>query len=271
MQALDVLLVQNSAGTDEAANRAAIEGLLDGTSGTDLIALPEVCLLRGGHEDYVAQAASIPGPTTEWLAGLARRHGAWLLAGSTMEAADGVVYNTSLLFDRAGGLRAAYRKMHLFEATLDTGEVIRESDTYAPGAEPVQADIEGWSCGLSICYDLRFPELYRRYAVCGAALLLIPSNFTQRTGRDHWNVLVRARAIENQCFVVAPGQCGRNPRTGVESHGHSMVAEPWGGGLADAGRDEGVIRARLDPARLNEVRSRIPVLDHRRLVADAAG
>lgn len=129
----------------------------------------------------------------------------------------------------------------------------------------MMVDIEGWRCGLSICYDLRFPELYRGYAALGAHLLLIPANFTQRTGRDHWEVLVRARAIENQCFVVAPNQCGANPSSGVVSHGHSLAVGPWGEVLAAARDEETALHCVLDPAELWRTRQRVPALDHRRL------
>lgn len=265
MKHLRVSLVQHSACGDAAANRASIERLVGRDPPADLVLLPEVCLLRGNREDYRAVAEPVPGPTAAWLADRARSWRTWLLAGSVPESAGGALYNTCLLFDREGTLRAAYRKMHLFEATLDTGEVVREGDTWSAGDTPVMADVEGWSCGFGICYDVRFPELFRYYAQHGAHLLFLPSNFTQRTGRDHWNVLVRSRAIENQCFVLAPGQCGCNPRTGIESHGHSLAVGPWGEVLAEADRDETRLDAVLDPARLREVRARIPVLEHCRL------
>jgi len=124
------------------------------------------------------------------------------------------------------------------------------------------ADIEGWSAGLGICYDLRFPELFRHYAARGAGLLFLPSNFTQRTGRDHWEVLLRARAIENQCFIVAPNQCGENDAIGVASHGHSMCVGPWGEVLCEGGSKEAILTAELDPALLMSTRRRIPALKH---------
>jgi predicted amidohydrolase len=208
----------------------------------------------------------VPSETTRWLAAAAAVRRCWLLAGSILERRRGRIYNTSLVFDRSGALRARYRKIHLFEARLDDGRVIRERSVYEAGSRPVMLMLEGWRCGLSICYDLRFPELYRLYADRGAHLLFAPANFTQRTGRDHWDVLVRARAIENQCFVVAPGQCGANPATGVASYGHSLVVGPWGEVLARAGDRETCLAVTLDPDRLRETRRRIPVLRHRRLV-----
>jgi nitrilase len=197
------------------------------------------------------------------MAETAKARHAYLLAGSLLERAGEKVYNTSVLFDRSGAVAATYRKIHLFEARLEDGTRIREAEAYDPGREPVAADIEGWQAGLAICYDLRFPELFRTYAAQGAHLLFVPSNFTQRTGKDHWEVLVRARAIENQCFVVAPNQCGVNPATGVRSHGHSMIVGPWGEVLAAAADEESVILAKLDPADLAATRNRVPALRHR--------
>jgi len=197
------------------------------------------------------------------MAGLARGKNAWVLAGSLLERDGQRVYNTSVLFDRQGAIRASYRKIHLFEARLEDGRLIREADAYDPGSQPVAASIDGWKAGLAMCYDLRFPELFRLYAAEGAQILFVPSNFTQRTGRDHWEILVRARAIENQAFVVAPDQCGTNPVTGVPSHGHSLVVGPWGEVLAEAGDQETVITARLDVDELRKIRNRVPALTHR--------
>lgn len=261
------MLVQTAAGTDRRANLEKIEFLLAGQSGEDLIVLPEVFVLRGDDADYRAAAEPLTGPTVRFLAELARRKHAWMLGGSLLESDGGSVYNTSVLLDRSGRLVASYRKIHLFEAHLEDGKVIRERNAYEPGHEPVLVEIEGWSCGLAICYDLRFPELFRYYSSRGASLLFAPSNFTQRTGRDHWEVLVRARAIENQCFVLAPNQCGTNAVTGVASHGHSLAVGPWGDVLGDGGGEEGVLRVQLDPAEIDRIRRRIPALEHRRLKA----
>jgi predicted amidohydrolase len=264
MNPLTLTLVQMDPGPQPEPNLRRVEELLGQVRGADLVALPEVFVARGNTADYRGAAEPVPGPTSERLGRLAARHRVWLLAGSVLEAEHDLVYNTALLFDRQGRLAARYRKIHLFEATLDTGQVVREQDAYEPGAEPVMADIEGWKTGISICYDLRFPELYRHYAEQGAHLLLVPANFTQRTGKDHWEVLLRARAIENQCFVAAPDLCGTNIRTGVVSHGHSLVVDPWGRVLADADDKQGLVSAELDPGRLEDVRRRVPVLEHRR-------
>lgn len=262
---LRVTLVQTNAGRDTQANLGRLKHLLSGIGATDVIALPEVFAIRGSHQDYRHSAEPVAGPLTTVLASIAHRHNAWVLAGSIIEEAGQAVYNTSLLLNRRGDVVAAYRKIHLFEAELESGQMIRESETYTAGTEPVMADLEGWRCGLAICYDLRFPELFRRYSAQGAHLFFLPSDFTQRTGKDHWNVLVRARAIENQCFMVAPDQCGTNPHTGVESHGHSMVVGPWGDVLAEIQEGEQAVTLTLDIHDLNQTRRRIPALSHRRL------
>ncbi len=262
---LAVTVVQNSAGSDASGNLARLERRLAKVPAGDLLALPEVFAVRGHDADYRAQAETLPGPVLRRLAALAARRREWVLAGSVLEKAGKDVFNTSVLIDRAGAIAAAYRKIHLFEAYLDDGKVIREHDLYRAGDTPTLAEVEGWRCGLAICYDLRFPELFRRYADLGAHLFLVPSNFTQKTGQAHWETLLRARAIENQAFVVAPNQCGVNPRTKIASHGHSLVIGPWGEVLAQAGDEECVLQVTLDPADLARTRRRIPVLRHRRL------
>jgi len=265
LRPLHVTVVQIAAGLDQPANLHNIRHLLAHAPPTDLIALPEVFAFRGADSEYGRVAEPLEGPLTKWLAQLAREKKAWVLGGSIIEKARGGPYNTSLLFDRGGRLVARYRKIHLFEATLDDGVVVREATAYRAGSTPTMATIENWRCGLSICYDLRFPELFRLYSARGSHILFVPSNFTQRTGRSHWEILTRARAIENQCFVVAPNQCGSNPATKVISHGHSMIVGPWGEILCQASTSEAVISAVLDPKRLLATRARIPALKHRRL------
>jgi predicted amidohydrolase len=266
MQPLDLMLLQFGAGPDPEDNLRQLRRMLAQAPRADVVVLPEVFACRGNRDDYARHAQPVPGPLCAELAGLASARGAWMLAGSLIERADdGALYNTSVLLDPDGRIRARYRKLHLFEARLDDDTLIRESDYYRPGTEPVTADCAGWRCGLSICYDLRFPELYRHYASEGASLLLVPSDFTQRTGRDHWHTLLRARAIENLCYVVAPNQCGTNPRTGVASFGHSLVVDPWGNILAEAGETDAALHARLEPDRLDAARHALPALHHRRL------
>ncbi len=266
---MNVTLIQHAAGRDVQANLAALDARLAEAPPSDLIVLPEVFAVRGGGADLRAAAEPVDGRQGQWLGDMARRHGAWVLGGSILERAGNRIFNTTILVDRAGHVAATYRKLHLFEATLDNGQVVRERDIYDAGEHPVMAAIEGWSCGLSICYDVRFPELYRLYAGRGAEILLIPANFTQNTGKFHWETLVKARAIENQCYVVAPNQCGTNPVTGVASYGHSLIVGPWGEVLAEAGDEATILRATLDKSELLRVRARVPALTHRRVLPEA--
>jgi predicted amidohydrolase len=168
-----------------------------------------------------------------------------------------------VLFNRDGKIAGLYRKIHLFEALLNSKQKIAESDVFTRGSNPVTVNIEGWVAGLSICYDLRFPELYRQYSKAGAHILFVPSNFTQRTGKDHWEILVRARAIENQCFVIAPNQCGKNEATKIQSYGHSMIVGPWGEILAKASNHETILTVCLNKDDIENTRHRIPALKHR--------
>jgi nitrilase len=262
---LRVTLVQIGAGKDLQINLGRLKHLLADIGATDVIALPEVFAVRGSDQDYRNTAPALGGPIMNLLASIARRHNAWVLAGSVIEATEQKFYNTSLLLNRRGEVAASYRKIHLFEAELESGRVIRESDTYTAGDTPVMTHLDGWRCGMAICYDLRFPELFRHYSARQADLFFIPSNFTQRTGKDHWEVLLRARAIENQCFVVAPDQCGANPHTFVESHGHSMVVGPWGEILARIETGEEAVTVTLDLHDLQQTRRRVPALEHRKM------
>ncbi|MEI6807175.1 MAG: carbon-nitrogen hydrolase family protein [bacterium] len=262
MKKLRIAIIQTKAGPDVDRNMRNLTKLMASVRVADIIALPEVFSVRGSCEAYKKAAQPVNGPVIGMVSELARRMSAWILAGSIIEKVGRRAYNTSVLLDRRGKVRATYRKIHLFEAHLESGQHIRESDAYSAGEKPVMADIEGWSAGLGICYDLRFPELFRHYAARGAGLLFLPSNFTQRTGRDHWEVLLRARAIENQCFIVAPNQCGENDAIGVASHGHSMCVGPWGEVLCEGGSKEAILTAELDPALLMSTRRRIPALKH---------
>ncbi len=262
---LQVSLLQYAAGPTVAVNLAHLDAWLDRAPAADLLVLPETAVARGSDDDLRAAAEPLTGPIVQHFADQARRRSVWILAGSLLERDGEAIYNTAVLLDRRGTVAAAYRKIHLFDACLPDRRVIRESHLYQAGALPVMANIEGWPCGLSICYDLRFPELYRHYADHGAQLLAIPANFTLQTGRDHWEILIRARAIENQCFVLAPNQCGVNSATGVAAYGHSLMVDPWGTVLACARDAEEWISATLCHEALTAARHRLPALDHRRL------
>ncbi len=260
---LRVTVVQNAAGRCPADNLARIDALLAPVGPEDLVVLPEVFPFRDGDEGLRAQAEPPSGGVGQWMSALARRRNAWVVGGVIEQTPEGL-FNTAVVMDPAGQRKFAYRKIHLFEARLDDGRVIREADVYQAGDSPVLFSMGDWRLGLSICYDLRFPELYREYSAQGAQILLAPSNFTQRTGRDHWEILTRARAIENQSFMIAPDQCGVNPGTGVASYGHSMAIGPWGEVLALAGDEEAALTVTLTPAELAQARNRVPALRHRR-------
>jgi predicted amidohydrolase len=200
------------------------------------------------------------------MSALARELGIFLCLGSILEtvAGDARRYNTSCLVDPSGSIIARYRKIHLFDVALPGQVAVQESATRLAGDEPVVVRTAFATLGCSICYDLRFPELYRRLAADGAEVLLVPSAFTAPTGAAHWEVLCRARAVENQCFLLAANQTGTSPH-GHRDYGNSMIVDPWGAVLARLGDDEGVAVAELDGALLARVRRELPALEHRKL------
>jgi len=263
---LEVALVQLDARGDVAANIAAAVDLAEAAAagGARFVALPEYLQYRGPDDGFRASARPIPGPHTEPFAEVARRHDAWILVGSTAEtsADPDRPYNTSALIAPDGSVAATYRKLHLFDVDITDGPADTESARVTPGDALVCAQVDGIPVGLSICYDVRFPELYRSLALAGAAILTVPAAFTERTGRDHWEVLLRARAIENGAYVLAPSQIGGPP--GQPAYGRSMVIDPWGTVIAQAPDTVGIIRAELDLDRVAEVRRGIPALANRR-------
>jgi predicted amidohydrolase len=260
--------VQMASGPDRARNLDLATRLVRRAAerGASLVGLPENVAWMGPEKDRPSAAEALDGPTLTRFAQLARELRIHLLAGSVLEAgAPGDrVYNTSVLFGPDGGRLAVYRKIHLFDAEVGDGARYRESDAVAPGEGPVTAETPFGTVGLSICYDLRFPELYRAMSRAGATLLTVPSAFTLMTGKDHWEVLVRARAIENQAYVLAPAQGGRHTDQRV-TYGHAMVVDPWGLVVARVSDGEGVALAELDPELLARVRRNLPALRHRRL------
>ena len=265
-----VALCQMRSGEDVEENVALAERLLgeaaDGDA--DLAALPESFTYLGSAAGGAAAAEPVPGPTTERLAAIARARKMWVLGGSVIESADARRYATSVLLDRDGELVATYRKIHLFDVDLPGQPSFRESATLTAGDQLVTHETDVGRIGLSICYDLRFPELYRGLMVMGAEVLFVPAQFQYETGKDHWEVLLRTRAIENQCFVVAPGQWGTfgNPEKGRRSYGNSMAVDPWGRVLVRAaGEGDGIWVADLDMTELRRVRQLLPALQHRRL------
>lgn len=263
-------LVQLDAGDDVAANLAqAEEAVRDAAGrGAEFVTLPEVMHLRVGGAlagRYLDSAEAIPGPTTDRFGVLARELGVHLLLGSIGEISGDLLrtYNTSVLIDSDGGVTARYRKMHLFDVSVDEGNGDRESERYLPGDEVVVADTPWAKVGLTICYDLRFPELFRALALRGARVVVVPANFTKATGQAHWMTLLRARAIENGLFIVAPAQCGRFEQ-GFEAFGHSTVIDPWGRVLVDHDDTPGVSVTDIDLNEVDQVRNAIPVLKHLR-------
>lgn len=266
--ALRVAAAQMSVGQDPEANLAQAAALVAeaAVAGARLVALPENVVFMGDTRVREAIAEPLDGPRAAALRALAVEHRVWLLVGGFPERGPlpARPYNTSFLVDPSGAQVAVYRKLHLFDVDLPDGRQIRESSYTAAGDAVVTAEVDGVRVGLSICYDLRFPELYRAHVAEGARVLFIPSAFTVPTGQAHWHLLLRARAVENQCFVVAPAQAGVHGASGRSSYGHSLIVDPWGEILAERADGVGVALAVLDFARQDEVRARLPVLSHRR-------
>ncbi len=240
--------------------------------GADWVAFPENAPHLGPARSNLGVAEALDGPVVSAFAEMARASGVAVLLGSTAEAGPDPsrAYNTSVLLGRQGQILGVYRKIHLFDVELPSGQRLWESESVAAGEALTVAELEGFGVGMSVCYDLRFPELYRALRRRGAHVLAIPSAFTERTGRDHWEVLLRARAIENQCYVVAPGQWGEHLQ-GRQSYGRSMIIDPWGTVLATAPDGVGVALARIEVSQVEEVRRRMPCLSHARLLTGEEG
>jgi predicted amidohydrolase len=257
--------VQLNSNADKARNLAAAERLVRAAAadGAELVALPEKWNLLAGGGELVAGAEPLDGPSLTAARGWARELGIHLLAGSIAERGEGEkVANTSVLIGPGGEDLATYRKVHMFD--VDAGGVsYRESEHEQPGSELVTAPVGELVAGLSVCYDLRFPELFRILALRGARVLMVPSAFTAATGRDHWEVLLRARAIENQAFVLAPNQIGTAPPH-FDSFGHSAIVDPWGRVLAVAPDEECFVAADLDLGAQDRIRAELPSLANRR-------
>jgi deaminated glutathione amidase len=267
--------VQMRSTSDAEANWREARGRVERAAGhgARFVATPENTNYLGPHGEKVRRAEPLDGPTVGRFAELAARLGVHLLLGSFNERSDDAAeaaarcFNTSVLLGPDGGVLATYRKIHLFDVAVPGGVTFRESETVLPGEAVVAVDTALGRLGLSICYDLRFGELYRRLAADGATILTVPSAFTLATGKDHWHPLLRARAIETQCWVIAPAQVGSHDDEGLkESYGHAAIVDPWGVVAADAGAaGPGLALAEIDPGRVAAVRRAIPVADHRRL------
>ena len=262
-----VAAIQLNSTADKSRNLETAERLVSAaaSAGAELVVLPEKWNLLGGPDELIAGAETVEdgvsiGAARSW----ARDLGVDVVAGSVAERVEGEerLYNSSCLFDREGTLVARYRKIHMFD--VDVGGVsYRESASEQPGDEVVVAGLSGIRLGLTVCYDLRFPELYRILALAGAEVITVPAAFTMTTGRDHWEVLLRARAIEDQCFIVAPDQVGEAPPH-YHSYGRSMIVDPWGTVIAQAPDEECFVSAEIDVAALERVRASVPALANRR-------
>jgi predicted amidohydrolase len=258
--------IQMSSTPEKAQNLATAEHLIRraASAGAELVALPELWSCHGLEKVYRENAEPVPGPTTDFLGGLARELGVWLLGGSILEGEPGVqrLSNTSVFFDPSGEMVAVYRKIHLFDVKAPDREYL-ESKTIAPGREIVTAKAGVTTLGLSVCYDLRFPELYRLLALRGAEILVVPAAFTLQTGKDHWELLLRARAVENQAFVLAPAQWGQKA-DGRWTYGRSMIVDPWGTVLSTCPDRDGYALAMLDLDYLDRFRDEFPTFANRR-------
>ncbi len=258
--------VQLNSNDDTERNLATADRLVRQAAGAgaELVVLPEKWTVIGSGAQLAAGAQPLDGPAMTWAASIARELGIDLVAGSFSERVEGAekLSNTSVHFGPDGSRRAVYRKLHMFDVEVD-GVRYAESAHEQPGEEIVVSSAGGVGLGMSVCYDLRFPELYRELAVRGAEIIAVPSAFTLATTRDHWEVLVRARAIEDQCFVIAANQIGEHPG-GLRSGGRSMIVDPWGLVLATAPDTETAIVAELDLDALRDIRRRLPSLANRR-------
>ena len=264
-----IACLQMQSGNDLAANLVTLRAMTReaAAGGATLVLSPEYVLMMDGSGRTMRERALPPdgAPVLGELQALARELDVWMLIGSlTLRAdAEGRMVNRSYLVNTQGAVVATYDKIHMFDVTLPDGRVIRESSAYQPGDRAVLADTPWGKIGMTICYDLRFPGLYRALAQAGAQYLTIPSSFQRQTGKVHWHTLVKARAIENACFVFAPAMCGEHPGN-RSTYGHTLIVDPWGEILADGGEAPGIVYADIDPVRVDKVRGMIPSLQHDR-------
>ncbi len=274
-----IAVVQMSPNADKAENIAQAGALIEAAIAAgppDLVALPEIWTCLGGtRTGKFEQAEPLPapgetgGPAYEFLRETAMRHRIFVHGGSIGERAGERLFNTTLVFSPAGQELARYRKLHLFDITTPDGMGYQESATYGAGDDVVVCALPGLNLGLAICYDLRFPELFLALRRKGADVIMLPAAFTLQTGRDHWEVLLRARAIETQCWIAAPACCGTYLEGAGEArhtYGHSMIIDPWGNIAAQLNDTPGTVSAVIDTAFSARVRANMPVLAHRRLI-----
>ena len=268
MAKLKVACVQLNAGSDPEVNLAAASAGVRGAAaqGAEFITLPEYAVLLDGSGRVMRERSPVESEHTALPAfqALARETGAWLLVGSlTVKLADERMANRAYLISAAGAIIARYDKIHMFDVTLPSGRVIRESSAYRPGGSAVVAATPWGDLGMSVCYDLRFPQLYRTLAKAGAVMLVVPSSFQRETGPAHWHVLLRSRAIENTAWVIAPAMCGDHAN-GRSTYGHSIVIDPWGRVVAESGEEPAVLVTEIDTAEAHKIRSMLPSIEHDR-------
>jgi len=267
MSTFRMAMIQMDSQNDKEANRTKIDRMLDEAAerGADFCCLSEEVTYIGLGEP--AHADTIPGPFTEFFAEKARKHHYWLNCGSMIEKIPGndkQVYNTSLVFNPQGEIVAKYRKIHMYDVDIPGGVSYKESDFHKRGDKVVTFDTEYGKMGLSVCYDMRFPELYRLLALKGAKVIFVPACYMMFTGKDHWDVIMRARAIENQCYIVAVDQIGiKKGLNNAQSYGRSLIADPWGNIIAKAPDRECVVCADIDMDYLEQVRRNLPSLSNR--------
>ena len=273
-RAVRIACLQTNSGNDFDANLATLTAMTReaAAGGAKFVFSAEYALMMDGSGRTMREKAlkADGEPALSVLTALSRELGVWQLVGSlTLMSDDGRMFNRSLLISAEGRVVASYDKIHMFDATLPSGTVIKESSAYRPGERAVVAGTPWGGLGMTVCYDLRFPQLYRTLAQRGAVMLAIPSSFQRETGKAHWHVLLRARAIENASFVIAPALCGDHPGKRM-TYGHSLVIDPWGEVLADGGDAPGVVYADLDLEQVEKVRGMLPSLTHDRPFAPPA-
>ena len=266
--------LQMNSGSDLAANLDQLKHMVAEAAGNgaQFVLSPEYCLMMDGSGRVMREGA-LPadgGAALVDLQRLAAHLKIWLLAGSlTLKTDEERIVNRSFLFAADGTVAATYDKIHMFDVTLPDGKVIRESSAYRPGTQAVIASTPWGKLGMTICYDVRFPHLYRTLAQQGAEFLSVPSSFQRQTGKVHWHTLLKSRAIENAAYVLAPAMCGDHPGN-RQTYGHALIVDPWGEVLADAGEEPGIIYADIDPAKVAKIRAMMPSLQHDRPYAAPA-
>ncbi len=269
-----IACLQMNSGNDFAENLKVFGAMAKEAAGggAQFILSPEYFLMMDGSGRTMREGAldERGEPALSTLAALARELEVWVLAGSvTLKAGDGRMCNRSVLISAEGRLEATYDKIHMFDVTLPDGKVIRESSAYRSGERAVVAETPWGRLGMTVCYDLRFPGLFRALAQAGAEFISVPSLFQRQTGKAHWHALLRARAIENECFILAPAMCGDHPGN-RQSYGHTLVIDPWGEVIAEGGESPGIVYADIEPRRVAKVRGMIPSLEHDRPFAPPA-